>query len=55
MEIFVIITLEDLKNYKPVIRDAVSFNNRGHTIHSMPPASSGGIALALILNQLENI
>ena len=50
-----LITLEDLENYKPVIREAVSFNYRGHTIHSMPPASSGGIALALILNQLENI
>ena len=50
-----LISMEDLKEYKPVLRDAVSFGYRGYKIHSMPPASSGGIALALILNQLENI
>ena len=50
-----LITMEDLRQYEPVLRDAISFDYRGYTIHSMPPASSGGIALALILNQLENI
>jgi len=50
-----LITLEDLKNYKPVLRDPISFDYRGYKIHSMPPASSGGIALAVILNQLENV
>ena len=50
-----LITLDDLNNYKPVFRDPISFDYRGYSIHSMPPASSGGIALALILNQLENV
>ena len=50
-----LITLEDLKKYKPVLRDPISFDYRGYKIHSMPPASSGGIALAVILNQLENV
>jgi len=50
-----LIAMEDLRQYTPVLRDAISFNYRGYTVHSMPPASSGGIALALILNQLENI
>ena len=39
-----LMTIEDLKNYKPIIREAISFDYRGHTIYSMPPASSGGIA-----------
>ena len=50
-----LITKEDLQNYRAIIRDPISFDYRGYKIHSMPPASSGGIALALILNQLENI
>ena len=50
-----LITIDDLKNYKAVLRDAISFDYRGHRVYSMPPASSGGIALALILNQLENV
>ena len=50
-----LITLNDLKNYKAVIREPISFEYRDYKIHSMPPASSGGVALALILNQLENI
>ncbi len=50
-----LITKDDLRDYKPIIREAITFDYRGYQIHSMPPASSGGIALALILNQLENI
>ena len=50
-----LITKEDLEQYEPVLRDPISFDYRGYQIHSMPPASSGGIALALILNQLENV
>ena len=50
-----LITMDDLKDYKPIIREPISFNYNGYIIHSMPPASSGGIVLALILNQLENI
>ena len=50
-----LITRKDLKNYLPVERDPITFFYRGYEVHSMPPASSGGIALAGILNQLENI
>ena len=50
-----LITHEDLSSYKAIERDAVTFNYRGYTIHSMPPPSSGGITLANILNQMENV
>ena len=49
------ITQYDLKNYQAVERNPISFNYRGYEVHSMPPASSGGITIAGILNQLENI
>ncbi len=48
-----IITLEDLKTYKPVWRDPVRFTYRGREIYSMPPPSSGGIILAQVLNMAE--
>lgn len=50
-----LITLTDLQNYSSVVRKPITFDYRGFTIHSMPPPSSGGIALAGILNQIENI
>jgi len=50
-----LISKNDLKNYIPVQRDPITFTYRDHIVYSMPPASSGGIALAGILNQLENI
>lgn len=50
-----LISQNDLKNYIPVQREPITFSYRDHTVYSMPPASSGGIALAGILNQLENI
>src|SRR5687768_7708422 len=48
-----IITHEDLKRYRVEWRDPVVFDYRGHRIISMPPASSGGITLALIANAVE--
>ncbi|TVR40515.1 MAG: gamma-glutamyltransferase [Cryomorphaceae bacterium] len=42
-------THEDLKNYRPVWREPVSFRYRNHDVYSMPPPSSGGIALAQLL------
>ena len=50
-----LITKNDLKNYKAVERNPITFNYRDYEVHSMPPASSGGITIAGILNQLENI
>ena len=48
------ITLEDLEKYQPVEREPVIGNYRGYKIISMPPPSSGGIALVQMLNILEN-
>ncbi len=44
---------QDLEEYAPVWRDPVEVGYRGHTIYSMPPVSSGGLTLGLILNVLE--
>ncbi|WP_415715089.1 gamma-glutamyltransferase [Roseibium sp.] len=46
-------TTEDLANYKPVWRTAVTGDYRGYEIASMPPPSSGGIHIVQILNMLE--
>jgi gamma-glutamyltranspeptidase/glutathione hydrolase len=48
-----IISKEDLNNYRPIEADPISFSYRDFNIVSMPPSSSGGITLALILKQLE--
>jgi gamma-glutamyltranspeptidase/glutathione hydrolase len=48
-----LISLEDLANYKAEWREPVVIKYRDHTIYSMPPASSGGVTLGLILNIME--
>ncbi len=48
------ITQEDLDKYKAVERKPVTGTYRGYEIVSMPPPSSGGIALIELLNILEN-
>ncbi|PWT89376.1 MAG: gamma-glutamyltransferase [Acidobacteria bacterium] len=48
-----LITLEDLKNYKAVVRKPVEGTYRGYRIISMPPPSSGGAALIEMLNMVE--
>src|SRR3984957_10200748 len=48
-----IMTLDDLKSYRPVIRAPVRGTYRGYDIISMPLPSSGGIVLLEILNILE--
>ena len=50
-----LITKEDLKNYTAIERIPIEFEYRGYKVYSMPPASSGGVTIAGILNQLENI
>tara|TARA_B110000014_G_C20123812_1_gene597059 strand:+ start:884 stop:2605 length:1722 start_codon:yes stop_codon:yes gene_type:complete len=50
-----IITEKDLINYEAMEREPITFEYKGYKIYSMPPPSSGGVALAGILNQLENI
>ncbi len=48
-----LITMEDMKNYQPVIREPVHGNYRGYDIYSMSPPSSGGTHVVQILNILE--
>jgi gamma-glutamyltranspeptidase / glutathione hydrolase len=48
-----IMTLDDLKSYRPVIRAPVRGTYRGFDIISMPQPSSGGVVLLEILNILE--
>ena len=50
-----IISYDDLKNYKPIFREPINFTYRDYNIYSMPLPSSGGITLANILNQIENV
>jgi len=46
-------TVEDLKNYKAVEREPLRATYRGHEIITMPPPSSGGVAMIEMLNILE--
>ena len=48
-----LITREDLKNYNAKRRTPVRGTYRGYDVISMPPASSGGVALIEMLNLLE--
>ncbi|MEQ8629462.1 gamma-glutamyltransferase [Ekhidna sp.] len=48
-----LITEDDLKNYTSKWRAPVSGSYRGHTIISMPPPSSGGVALLQLLQGAE--
>ncbi|MBD3332694.1 gamma-glutamyltransferase [candidate division GN15 bacterium] len=48
-----LIGMEDLARYEAIWRDPVHFQFDGYDIYSMPPPSSGGIALGQILKLLE--
>ncbi|HVS62819.1 MAG TPA: gamma-glutamyltransferase [Thermoanaerobaculia bacterium] len=48
-----IVSLEDLDAYRAVWREPIVVDYRGSTILSMPPPSSGGVTLALILEMIE--
>jgi gamma-glutamyltranspeptidase/glutathione hydrolase len=50
-----LITKRDLAAYRAKERVPVQGTYRGHTIHSMPPPSSGGVALVEMLNVLEQM
>jgi gamma-glutamyltranspeptidase / glutathione hydrolase len=49
-----LIDMEDLKNYKPAVREPLRGTYRGYEIVTMPPPSSGGIVLLEMLNILEH-
>lgn len=48
-----LITLDDLKAYRPAVRQPVHGQYRGYDIYSMSPPSSGGTHIIQILNILE--
>jgi gamma-glutamyltranspeptidase/glutathione hydrolase len=48
-----LITAADLKGYKASLREPIRGTYRGYEVITMPPPSSGGIALVEMLNMLE--
>jgi gamma-glutamyltranspeptidase / glutathione hydrolase len=48
-----LVTKEDLGKFKPIWREPVRGMYRGFEIYSMPPVSSGGIAIIQMLNIME--
>lgn len=50
-----IITHADLAAYRPIWRVPLRFTYRGYILLAMPPVSSGGVTLAMILNQMEGV
>jgi gamma-glutamyltranspeptidase/glutathione hydrolase len=48
-------SMEDLRNYKVLLREPVHGTYRGYGIYSTPPASSGGAHIVQLLNILENL
>jgi gamma-glutamyltranspeptidase/glutathione hydrolase len=48
-----LITAQDLKEYEPTVRKPLHGTYRGYEILTMPPPSSGGVALIEMLNMLE--
>ena len=49
-----VISLEDLKSYQALWRKPINLNFGEYTLTSMPPPSSGGIALSQLLMTLSN-
>ncbi|HEU5039920.1 MAG TPA: gamma-glutamyltransferase, partial [Gemmatimonadales bacterium] len=48
-----LISQEDLAGYQAIWREPITIPSRGHTIYSMPPASSGGVTMGQIFNIME--
>lgn len=48
-----LLTEADLAAYEPIVRQPLRFLFRGYEVLAMPPPSSGGVALAQILGQME--
>ena len=48
-----VLSLDDLRGYKPVWREPLVGRYRSRTVITMPPPSSGGVALIEMLNVLE--
>jgi len=50
-----LITEKDLASYTPVWRDPLKLAYRGNAVTSMPPPSSGGVALAMTAGMLAEV
>jgi gamma-glutamyltranspeptidase/glutathione hydrolase len=48
-----IITMADLRRYRPIWRTPIRSTYRGNTLLTMPPASSGGVTMTETLNILD--
>ncbi len=48
-----LISHDDLRNYKTVWREPIKGDYKGYTVISMPPPSSGGVALLQLLKSVE--
>jgi gamma-glutamyltranspeptidase/glutathione hydrolase len=48
-----IISRADLRGYRPMWRVPLRLTYRGYTLFGMPPVSSGGVTLGMILNVME--
>lgn len=48
-----LITFEDMRDYRAVVRRPIVGTYRGHTLLGMPPPASGGVHIVQILNMLE--
>lgn len=49
-----IISMKDLKAYQAIERNPIKGNYRGYDVYSMPPPSSGGVTIVVMLNMMEN-
>ncbi|PON62490.1 Gamma-glutamyltranspeptidase [Parasponia andersonii] len=49
-----ILAMEDLRNYKVEVTDAMAADVMGYTVYGMPPPSSGTLGLSLILKIFES-
>lgn len=50
-----LMTTEDLRDMQPVLREPLKLSYHGHEIFTMPPPSSGGIAMLTTLQILEEL
>lgn len=48
-----ILTMEDLRNYKVKVMDAMSADVMGYTIFGMPPPSTGTVGMSLVGNEFS--
>lgn len=50
-----LITEQDLRDYRAVFRDPLSFDYRGYRVDVMPPPSAGGVAVVQMLLALQEL